>query len=46
MIGILGNICDLNNDGVLSPSEQALEFMILDDLSRDDESDDSDWDED
>ncbi len=42
--GIFGNMFDFNNDGNLDAFEQGLEFMFLDQLSKD-ESDDSDNDD-
>lgn len=42
--GILGDMFDLNNDGNLDAFEQTLEFMFLDELTKD-ESDDSDNDD-
>lgn len=37
--GIFGEIFDLNNDGNLDAFEQGLEFMLLDELTKE-ESDD------
>ena len=42
--GIFGEIFDLNNDGKLDAFEQGLEFMFLDQLTKD-ESADSDNDD-
>lgn len=42
--GIFGDMFDLNNDGNLETFEQGLEFMFLDQLSKE-ESDDSDNDD-
>jgi hypothetical protein len=42
--GIFGDVFDLNNDGNLDSFEQGLEFMFLDELTKD-ESDDSDNDD-
>ena len=39
--GIFGDMFDLNNDGNLDAFEQGLEFMFLDELTKE-ESDDSD----
>ena len=38
--GIFGNMFDFNNDGNLDALEQGMEFMLLDQLTKD-ESDDS-----
>ncbi len=42
--GIFGDVFDFNNDGNLDAFEQGLEFMLLDQLTKDD-SDDSDNDD-
>ena len=42
--GILGNMFDFNNDGNLDAFEQGLEFMFLNQLTKE-ESDDSDDDD-
>ena len=42
--GIFGDMFDFNNDGNLDAFEQGLEFMILDELTKD-ESADSDNDD-
>lgn len=42
--GIFGEIFDLNNDGNLDVFEQSLEFMFLDELTKE-ESDDLDNDD-
>ena len=42
--GILGDMFDLKNDGNLDAFEQGLEFMFLDELTKD-ESDNSDNDD-
>ena len=40
--GIFGDMFDFNNDGDLDDFEQCLEFMFLDQLMKDDDSDDDD----
>ena len=42
--GIFGNVFDFNNDGNLDAFEQGMEFMFLDQLTKE-ESDDSDNDD-
>ena len=42
--GIFGDMFDLNNDGNLDVFEQGLEFMFLDELTKE-ENDDSDIDD-
>ena len=42
--GIWGNIFDINNNGNLDAFEQGMEFMFLDQLTKE-ESDDSDNDD-
>ncbi len=44
MKGIFGDLFDLNGDGDLYAGEQALEFMFLDEVLREDESSDEDID--
>ena len=43
--GIFGDFFDLNNDGNIDCLEQGLEFMLLDELTSDDEYDDLDLDD-
>jgi hypothetical protein len=43
--GIFGDLFDFNGDGNLDALEQGLEFMLLDELTSDDEDDDFDSDE-
>lgn len=38
--GIFGDLFDFNGDGNLDALEQGLEFMLLDELTNDDEYDD------
>jgi hypothetical protein len=40
--GIFGDLFDLNGDGNLDCFEQGLEFMLLDELLKEDEEDDFD----
>ena len=40
--GIFGDLFDLNGDGNLDCFEQGLEFMLLDELTKEDEEDDFD----
>ena len=40
--GIFGDLFDLNGDGNLDYFEQGLEFMLLDELLKEDEEDDFD----
>ena len=42
--GIFGDLFDLNGDGNLDYFEQGLEFMLLDELLKEDEEDDFDLD--
>lgn len=42
--GIFGDVFDLNNDGNLDAFEHTMEFMFLDELTKE-ESDDSDNDD-
>ena len=42
--GIFGNLFDFNGDGNLDCFEQGLEFMLLDELLKEDEEDDFDLD--
>ena len=37
--GIFGDMFDFNNDGNLDAFEQGLEFMILDELTKDESAD-------
>lgn len=39
-MGLLGNTCDLNGDGKLNPIEVALEMVILDELTKEDDDED------
>lgn len=43
--GIFGDLFDFNGDGNLDCFEQGLEFMLLDELTSDDDCDDFDSDE-
>ena len=43
--GIFGDFFDLNNDGNLEALEQGLEFMLLEELTSDDDYDDLDSDD-
>ncbi len=43
--GIFGDLFDFNDDGNLDCFEQGLEFMLLDELTSDDEYDDLDLDD-
>lgn len=43
--GIFGNLFDLNGDGNLDALEQGLEFMLLNELSSENEDDDDDFDD-
>ena len=43
--GIFGDLFDFNGDGNLDYFEQGLEFMLLDELTSDDEDDDFDSDD-
>ena len=40
--GIFGDLFDFNDDGNLDCFEQSLEFMLLDELLKEDEEDDFD----
>jgi hypothetical protein len=42
--GIFGDLFDFNGDGNLDCFEQGLEFMLLDELLKEDEEDDFDLD--
>ena len=42
--GIFGDLFDLNGDGNLNYFEQGLEFMLLDELLKEDEEDEFDLD--
>ena len=42
--GIFGDLFDLNGDGNLDALEQGLEFMLLNELSSENEDDDDDFD--
>ena len=42
--GIFGDLFDFNGDGNLDCFEQGLEFMLLDELTKEDEEDDFDLD--
>ena len=42
--GIFGDLFDFNGDGNLDCFEQGLEFMLLDELLKEDEEDDLDLD--
>lgn len=42
--GIFGDLFDLNGDGNLDYFEQGLEFMLLDELLKEDEEDEFDLD--
>ena len=43
--GIFGDLFDLNGDGNLDCFEQGLEFMLLNELSSENEDDDDDFDD-
>ena len=43
--GIFGDLFDLNNDGNIDCLEQGLEFMLLEELTSDDDYDDLDSDD-
>ena len=42
MFGVFDEFFDLNNDGSLDPSEQAIELMVLDDLMNDEDESEED----
>ena len=43
--GIFGGMFDFNNDGNLDAFEQGLEFMFLDRITRDENAEDADGDD-
>ena len=43
--GLFGGLFDLDNNGEMSPEELALEMLLFDELTRDDEEDDEDIDD-
>ncbi len=46
MFNVFGDLFDLNNDGHIDPAEQTIEFMMIDDMTDEDDESEDDADDD